>query len=118
MRIPCPFCGFRDSEEFAYLGDATVRRPQDGGAAPTPEWEAYVYLRENPFGPHRELWFHAGGCQSWLVVERDTRTHAISGAAPARDVALERSAPHPGPLPQAGEGAGLLPLPLGEGRAS
>ncbi len=40
MRIPCPYCGERGNEEFSYLGDATLRRPQDGGAAPTPDWES------------------------------------------------------------------------------
>ena len=37
----------------------------------------YVYLRDNPAGPHRELWYHGSGCRAWLVVTRDTRTHAI-----------------------------------------
>jgi len=46
-----------------------------------------VYLRDNPAGPHRELWFHAGGCHDWLIVSRDTRTHEISGAEPARSAA-------------------------------
>ena len=27
MRIPCPLCGDRDLSEFAYLGDATLTRP-------------------------------------------------------------------------------------------
>jgi sarcosine oxidase subunit delta len=27
VRIPCPFCGPRGNEEFTYLGDASVRRP-------------------------------------------------------------------------------------------
>ena len=27
MRIPCPFCGSRDSREFSYRGDATPVRP-------------------------------------------------------------------------------------------
>ena len=27
MRIPCPYCGPRGDEEFTYLGDATVQRP-------------------------------------------------------------------------------------------
>ncbi len=87
MRISCPYCGERGNDEFAYLGDATVRRPRDGGAAPTVEWESYVYLRDNPRGAHRELWFHAAGCQSWLVVTRDTATHAISAVETARAVA-------------------------------
>ncbi len=38
----------------------------------------YVYLRDNPAGAHRELWYHGAGCRSWLVVARDTRTHQIA----------------------------------------
>jgi sarcosine oxidase subunit delta len=26
---------------------------------------------------HQELWYHGGGCRSWLVVTRHTRTHDI-----------------------------------------
>jgi len=80
MRIPCPCCGERGLKEFTYLGDASVRRPQDGGASVNAAWEAYVYLRDNPAGPHRELWYHGAGCRSWLVVTRDTRNHAILDA--------------------------------------
>jgi methylglutamate dehydrogenase subunit B len=81
MRIPCPFCGERDLREFAYLGDATVTRPDP--AAPEAErlFFEYVYLRDNPAGPHRELWYHAQGCRTWLRVERDTRTHRVAGAS-------------------------------------
>ena len=50
MRIPCPHCGPRGLEEFLYHGDATVKRPRDGGAAPTQEWTDYVYLRDNQEG--------------------------------------------------------------------
>ena len=28
-------------------------------------------------GPATELWQHVLGCRSWLVVSRDTRTHAV-----------------------------------------
>ena len=76
MRIDCPFCGERGIREFLYLGDATLPRP----AAPPEDqaaWHAYVYLRDNPAGPHREYWQHEAGCRAWLVVERDTRSHAI-----------------------------------------
>lgn len=48
----------------------------------------YVYLRDNPAGVHRELWFHEQGDRSWLVVTRNTLTHEILGAELARDVAL------------------------------
>jgi sarcosine oxidase subunit delta len=91
MQIPCPHCGARSHEEFVYHGDATLRRPvapAPGEGSDDPAVLAafcdYVYLRHNPAGPHRELWFHAMGCHAWLVVERDTLTHAITGALPAR----------------------------------
>ncbi|MFG1421433.1 sarcosine oxidase subunit delta [Roseixanthobacter liquoris] len=96
MRIPCPYCGLRDAHEFSYLGDATLTRP-DPEAANAPEaFFQYVYLRDNPAGPHEELWYHAAGCRQWLVVSRDTRTHAISGARFAR-------APKAAPRPDASE---------------
>ncbi len=108
MRIPCSHCGERGLEEFVYLGDATVRRPpvpaaMPDAAAPATAVEAafsdYVYLRDNPSGPHRELWQHTGGCRAWLVVTRDTRTHEILAVAPARDVAAARDASSAGSTP-------------------
>jgi sarcosine oxidase subunit delta len=79
MRIPCPHCGLRDVREFAYLGDATPERPDPNAADALDRFNSYVYLRDNPAGAHRELWYHVAGCQAWLAVERDTRTHAITG---------------------------------------
>ncbi len=80
MRIPCPFCGSRDIREFVYRGDARATRPEADDAA----FFEYVYLRDNPAGEHREHWYHAHGCNSWLVVTRNTITHAITGAVLAR----------------------------------
>jgi sarcosine oxidase subunit delta len=87
MLIPCPHCGPRQHDEFTYLGDATLRRP--GAAAPGAAGQEdaffeYVYIRNNPAGRHEELWFHASGCHEWLIVTRDTRTHEVFGARPAR----------------------------------
>jgi methylglutamate dehydrogenase subunit B len=95
MRIECCYCGVRSSEEFSYLGDATVARPESLGgktedAAVRRRWHDFVYLRDNPAGPHRELWQHVSGCRAWLVVTRNTRTHEIVGVEAARDVALAR----------------------------
>lgn len=78
MRIPCPFCGDRDAAEFTYEGDATIQYPALD--APAEEWLAAVYLRENPKGPHSEMWRHVLGCRSFVIVERDTLTHEILGA--------------------------------------
>lgn len=76
MRIACPHCGLRDVQEFTYLGDAKPRRPE-GLAATDVAMIEYVYLRDNPRGSHEEFWYHGAGCQTWLVVRRDTLTHAI-----------------------------------------
>jgi heterotetrameric sarcosine oxidase delta subunit len=82
MRIPCPFCGERDHSEFTYGGDATIVYPDLSASAA--EWFEAVYLRDNPKGAHRERWHHVEGCRLWLVIERDTSTHEITGVAPAR----------------------------------
>ena len=84
MRIPCPFCGHRDVSEFAYLGDAGITRPAPDALDTDRQFFEAIYLRDNPAGPHRELWYHASGCRSWLEVERNTRTHEIVSAAFAR----------------------------------
>ena len=79
--ITCPHCGARPKEEFAVRGDASLERPLPGAG---PEvWFDYVYLRVNPKGPHREHWHHASGCRRWLIVERDTVTHAVYGVTDA-----------------------------------
>lgn len=83
MQVPCPFCGVRDVREFTYLGDATVARPDPAAANALERFVEYVYVRDNPAGPHREFWYHGSGCQSWLVVSRDTRTHEILGCESA-----------------------------------
>jgi sarcosine oxidase subunit delta len=82
MRIPCPFCGERDAAEFTYRGDAAPQRPQDGQSEGA--FFDYVYLRDNPAGPIDEYWYHGQGCRAWIVVTRDTRSHAISGARLAK----------------------------------
>jgi heterotetrameric sarcosine oxidase delta subunit len=93
MRIPCPYCGSRDVHEFSYLGDANLRRPDPEAPAPdalpdpasAAAFHDYVYLRDNPAGPHQELWYHGSGCRNWLVVTRSTATHAITGARFAKE---------------------------------
>lgn len=80
MRIPCPFCGPRGNEEFTYRGGLGPHRPDSDD--PT-AWHTYVYLRDNPAGPVREYWQHVHGCRAWLMVTRDTRTHAVLGAEAA-----------------------------------
>ena len=76
MRIACPICGKRDRREFYYMGAAVaLERPAQD--APAAEWHAYIHLRDNPCGMTRELWHHEAGCSAWLVVTRDTASHAV-----------------------------------------
>lgn len=90
MLIPHPLLGLRDAQEFTYLGDAALLdRPDPADEA---AFADYVYQRDNPAGPHRELWFHEQGDRSWLIVTRDTVTHEILGAELAREVRLKGGA--------------------------
>lgn len=91
MIINHPLLGPRDAQEFTYLGDATlIDRPDWQGEDAQDRFYDYLYLRDNPAGDHRELWFHEGGDRSWLVVTRNTLTHEISRVELARDVARAR----------------------------
>jgi heterotetrameric sarcosine oxidase delta subunit len=90
MLIPCPWCGPRSQVEFTYGGDASVKRPAFD--APVEKWVEFVYLRDNPRGPHAELWLHGAGCRRWFRVLRDTRTHDILASA-RLDEALPEAAP-------------------------
>lgn len=88
MIIPHPLLGPRDAQEFTYLGDASLlNRPDWQGEAAGLAFFEYQYLRDNPAGVHRELWFHEQGDRSWLVVTRNTVTHEIISAELASDVA-------------------------------
>ena len=89
MIINHPLLGPRDSAEFVYLGDASlVNRPDPEAPDAAEQFHDYLYLRDNPAGAHRELWFHEQGDRSWLVVTRDTLTHEITKVELARDVAM------------------------------
>ena len=68
----------RDRRVDLALEQLVVGRSLD---APEDEWVRYVYVRDNPMGPHDEWWIHGSGCRQWFVVRRDTRTHEILGSA-------------------------------------
>jgi sarcosine oxidase subunit delta len=83
MIIDCPHCGPRDSSEFYFRGEAASPRPdyEHGPSA----FADHVYGRANIAGPQNEHWYHAAGCRCWLLVERDTRTHAFLSVTPASE---------------------------------
>jgi heterotetrameric sarcosine oxidase delta subunit len=77
LLIPCPWCGPRGEEEFAYGGEDGILRPDPARADDT-VWADYLHARTNLRGPFRELWQHRHGCAQWFWAERDTATSAIA----------------------------------------
>ena len=91
MIINHPFLGPRDASEFTVLGDASlIDRPNWEADDAQDAFYAYLYLRDNPAGEHRELWYHEQGDRAWLVVTRNTLTHEVTKVEIARDVARAR----------------------------
>ena len=86
LMIPCPWCGERAETEFTYGDDGTLERPEDPGAGSDGQWIDYLYMRDNPRGPHVELWYHGAGCRRWFKARRDTRTHRILSSCPPGEV--------------------------------
>jgi sarcosine oxidase subunit delta len=72
--LPCPKCGLRDVNEFAYAGEITSRPKQTPSLR---ELTSYLYLRRNVAGVQLEWWCHRYGCKLWFQAERDTRTNEV-----------------------------------------
>jgi sarcosine oxidase subunit alpha len=72
--VPCPNCGLRSAEEFAFGGESS-KRPRPG--EPALALSRYLYYRVNSAGPEVEWWYHRDGCQEWFLAVRDTRTNAF-----------------------------------------
>ena len=94
--IDCPLCGERPYTEYRYGGDAGKSRPPHG-SCDARLWHDYLFLFDNPKGPHREFWQHVHGCRQWLIVVRDTATNTVT------EVRLARAAP---PRTTTGSGGG------------
>ncbi len=84
FQITCPFCGNRDHSEFQYGGDAARTCPGQNDTD-MDTWSDYVFMRDNPVGPHTEYWQHVRGCRSWLVVSRHTASHEITNVTLAHN---------------------------------
>lgn len=73
IRLNCPHCGERNSQEFRYGGEYNPR-PKSPGSVSQEEWTDYLYLQENKLGVQKEWWYHRAGCQAWFLAERHTGT--------------------------------------------
>lgn len=90
MIINHPLLGPRDAAEFVYLGDASlIDRPDWRHDRADELFHDYLYLRDNPAGEIRELWFHEHGDRSWLIVTRNTLTHEVTNVELVRDRARD-----------------------------
>lgn len=69
MLIPCPHCGPRSVEEFAFRHTLAPAGADAVGA---------VYLRDNTPDISREYWQHVRGCRAWFVLVRNPSTGAIA----------------------------------------
>lgn len=110
LLITCPICGIEaDETEFAYGGQAGVRRPMshEPEAVGDGALVGYLYNRDNVRGVASELWLCARGCGKWFEARRDTVTlefkscRPIGGAKPAR---RRRARPRKAPPKAGGEG--------------
>jgi heterotetrameric sarcosine oxidase delta subunit len=77
LRIPCPYCGTRDQDEFKFGGESHLTRPAQPERASDADWAEYLFYRKNPKGIHHERWLHSFGCRRWFNLARNTVTHEI-----------------------------------------
>ncbi len=75
LQIPCPHCGSRPIEEFAYGEIPSVPDSITGDDARDLD---HAFMHTNPEGPVAERWFHVNGCRRWLTLTRDTRTDQVN----------------------------------------
>lgn len=83
LMLTCPYCGVTAEEtELHPGGEAHLTRigPEGDDAA----FEAYMFARSNPKGPHLERWQHANGCGKWFLCARDTATLQVFGTYKAQ----------------------------------
>jgi heterotetrameric sarcosine oxidase delta subunit len=80
MLLECPWCGPRNADEFAHVGEAPNR--PDPATASAEQWRGYLYLSANPAGWVHEWWLHRGGCRRYLAATRDTLTNTVARTAP------------------------------------
>lgn len=79
IRIPCPYCGLRESDEFSAYGVPTPR-PIVGATGQTEDrerWRRYLYEQENEAGWVVERWFHVSGCRQFFEIQRHTVTNEV-----------------------------------------
>ncbi|WP_305970598.1 MULTISPECIES: sarcosine oxidase subunit delta [unclassified Mameliella] len=83
LTFQCPYCGVQaDETELHAGGEAHLTRHGPGSS--DKDFEAYLFMRQNPKGVHFERWRHVNGCGKWFHAARCTMTLEVFGAYPAQ----------------------------------
>ena len=82
LLIPCPHCGERDESEFDYGGRA---RALPALNATPQQWHQALHLDSDETDVVKELWFHTAGCERWIEMERNVRSHEFTAVNPRGD---------------------------------
>ncbi len=105
LLIPCPYCRMARPEiEFRYGGEAHIARPADPSLVCDDDWARYLYMRNNPKGPHAERWRHVHGCGRFFNGLRDTVSDKIMATYKTGE---------PRPAHASSDAPALQPLPNG-----
>ena len=73
LLLECPYCGAKCEEtELSPGGEAHIKRYGPGSS--DQDFEAYLFMRENPKGVHFERWRHVYGCGKWFHAARCTQS--------------------------------------------
>lgn len=101
LLLKCPYCGAKCEEtELSPGGEAHIKRYGLGSS--DQDFEAYLFMRENPKGVHFERWRHVYGCGKWFHAARCTQTLEVFGTysaqtfEPPQEIKDKISAKRPG----------------------
>jgi sarcosine oxidase subunit delta len=83
LLLECPYCGAKCEEtELSPGGEAHIKRYGPGSS--DQDFEAYLFMRENPKGVHFERWRHVYGCGKWFHAARCTQSLEVFGTYSAQ----------------------------------
>ena len=101
LLLECPYCGAKCEEtELSPGGEAHIKRYGPGSS--DQDFEAYLFMRENPKGVHFERWRHVYGCGKWFHAARCTQSLEVFGTylaqtfEPPQEIKDKISAKRPG----------------------
>lgn len=83
LLLTCPYCGIA-AEETELTAGGTAHLKRHGPGSEDNDFEAYLFLRDNPKGVHLERWRHTMGCGKWFLAARDTATLEVYGTYKAQ----------------------------------